>query len=179
MNVEAVNAANRKQKEMIEHYKNDPVSFIQTFIRPDFVPNEAQRFILNQMMDNADKRVLPPYVSVRRGRISDEELLRIASAPMTAYPCSDGDPINIIRHPQKTPLWKRILFFWKRPRLTESNLEESTLQELKTPEPNVFYSYYRPHHGKGEYNGGWERVKNFTSIPEKLRESDNYRTHHE
>lgn len=44
---------------------------------------------------------------------------------MKNKPIGDGVPLFSGVHPQKTPLWKRILTWFKRPRFTESNLEGS------------------------------------------------------
>lgn len=86
---------------------------------------------------------------IERGEISFDkhgmfgvDPARSDMADATAYAMKarkDAKPLKISRHPQRTPLWKRVLTFFKRPKLTEDNLEPvmpvMTFSNLKQPTP--------------------------------------------
>lgn len=48
---------------------------------------------------------------------------RGADGKFYPLPTEDEKPLQLARHPQLTPLWKRVLQFFRRPRMTETNLE--------------------------------------------------------
>lgn len=154
--VNEVNAANRKEKEMVDQLKRDPVLFIQTYINADFKPQATEMYFLNQMLGNLEKSVKPPFVTgwsdVGGGA---------PSLPKTdAFVQGDGVVLRTVEHPQMTPWWKRILMWFKRPRLTESNLE--TFGELKQMDAEDFRQ-----HGVIPEVGYWINLKGNLEIGDR------------
>ena len=89
------------------------------------------------------RRHMPPFMIIDEAADVPDDVFQQLSVRFKAEPADhlrmrmegrfeemdDGKPLNFIKHPQRTPWWKRILTMFKRPKLTESNLEPA--EDLK------------------------------------------------
>lgn len=115
--VNEMNAVTRERKKVRELFRTDPVAFMQEYIDSDFTVTKYQRDLINQMIDNSERSVKPPLVT----KANAGEDLNEGDAVFV----TDGVALKNIKHPQMTPWWKRVLTFFKRPRLSEANLEKN------------------------------------------------------
>ena len=114
----------------IEQLKNDPVLFAKTF----FDMTEPQLQLLNaihkKMEDKARDTIKPGCIPTAHtffvprglyGRSYSQMIIEDIKANPRKY-VGDGKPLFSGKHTQPA-LWKRIVGWFKRPRLSEDNLE--------------------------------------------------------
>lgn len=96
------------------------------------IPSELKK----RIVEDLKRKIETGQLRLDKGGIFGIDLAKNDMADATAYAMRatrDGAPLVMSKHPQRTPLWKRVVQFFKRPKLSESNLERSTFSN-KTPE---------------------------------------------
>lgn len=93
--------------------------------------------IKQRVIADIKKKIENGEIRLDRGGIHGLRVGRGDSADAMAFAMratKDGMPLRTTRHPQRTPFWKRVVQFFKRPKFTESNLEPAmTFSNVKPP----------------------------------------------